>query len=72
MDIQRDKKSKSEAGRMTPEELRLIETRVNIFLKLKSELRKDYEKLKAASANDDLEAERLANRILEAVKPWST
>ena len=57
---------------MTPEELRLIETRVNIFLKLKSELRKDYEKLKAASANDDLEAEKLANKILEAVKPWST
>jgi len=39
---------------------------------LRSELRKDYEKLRAASANDDLEAEKLANRILEAVKPWST
>ena len=57
---------------MRPEELKMMEARLEIFLLLKSELRKDYEKLKAASANDDLEAEKLANKILEAVKPWST
>jgi len=56
---------------MSPEELKIMETRLEIFLLLKSELRKDYEKLKAASTNDDSEAERLANRILEAIKPWS-
>jgi len=57
---------------MRPEELKMMEARLEIFLLLRSELRKDYEKLRAASANDDLEAEKLANRILEAVKPWST
>lgn len=56
---------------MTPKELKMMEARLEIFLLLKSELRKDYEKLKAASVNDDSEAEKLANRILEAVKPWS-
>jgi len=53
-----------------PEELKMMEARLEIFLLLKSELRKDYEKLKVASVNDDSEAERLANKILGAVKPW--
>jgi len=57
---------------MRPEELKIMEARLEIFLLLKSELRKDYDKLKTASANDDSEAEKLANKILEAVKPWST
>jgi hypothetical protein len=56
---------------MKLEELKMMEARLEIFLLLKSELRKDYEKLKVASVNDDSEAEKLANKILEVIKPWS-
>jgi cell division septum initiation protein DivIVA len=57
---------------MTPEELDLIKKRLTIFLLMKSELRRDYERLKRASAGGDAEAEELANKILQATKPWST
>ena len=57
---------------MTPEELDLIKKRLTIFLLMKSELRHDYERLKRASAGGDAKAEELANKILQATKPWST
>jgi cell division septum initiation protein DivIVA len=57
---------------MTPEELDLIKKRLTIFLLMKSELRRDYERLTRASAGGDAEAEELANKILQATKPWST
>jgi len=57
-------------GRMTPEELNLIETRLKIFMFAKTILKDDYERLKRASANGDVEAEKLANKILEAFKSY--
>jgi len=52
------------------EELKLIEARLENFVFLKTLLKEDYEKLKKASANGDQEAEKLANKILEIIKPW--